>query len=357
MLYIPIVLNILKLNTNEIHFDIIKEMTALLNDVYIKSIFKKERIPDTTQFDQVILKIDDAKIFLKEFNEKRKELKISTGDALGLILSYTCFPGIDSFNDDVQYLSLLILQEVLDENLDTELRWYHIPMYEFLLKVLTTRNPKLLKLALDVSFKASEKLENKLTLRPNYFRFLDRLIDYSIHSVREVRYIYASKLELFIRSSEIHIIKYASILFPWLYGLISEGPLSGVEIKEPLPLKLAVIKSFKAIIEYSWPCLNSHKENILTNVCRGVIVNSNLVCSNENDNGNNTTKELIFMEYVNICKILYLVNCLWVDQTLKLMIDTLEKRNKSSKAVVALKSLYKATCGREERNLCVVKDL
>ena len=63
------------------------------------------------------------------------------------------------------------------------------------------------------------------------------------------------------------------------------------------------------------------------------------------------------MEYVNICKILYLVNCLWVDQTLKLMIDTLEKRNKSSKAVVALKSLYKATCGREERNLCVVKDL
>ena len=132
MLYIPIVLNILKLNTNEIHFDIIKEMTTLLNDVYIKSIFKKERIPDTTQFDQVILKIDDAKIFLKEFNEKRKELKISTGDALGLILSYTCFPGIDSFNDDVQYLSLLILQEVLDENLDTELRWYHIPMYEFL---------------------------------------------------------------------------------------------------------------------------------------------------------------------------------------------------------------------------------
>ena len=134
-MYIPIVLNILKLNTNEIHFDIIKEMTTLLNDVYIKSIFKKERIPDTTQFDQVILKIDDAKIFLKEFNEKRKELKISTGDALGLILSYTCFPGIDSFNDDVQYLSLLILQEVLDENLDTELRWYHIPMYEFLLKV------------------------------------------------------------------------------------------------------------------------------------------------------------------------------------------------------------------------------
>ena len=44
-------------------------MTTLLNDVYIKSIFKKERIPDTTQFDQVILKIDDAKIFLKEFNE------------------------------------------------------------------------------------------------------------------------------------------------------------------------------------------------------------------------------------------------------------------------------------------------
>ena len=34
---------------------------------------------------------------------------------------------------------------------------------------------------------------------------------------------------------------------------------------------------------------------------------------------------VIFMEYVNICKILYLVNCLWVDQTLKLMIDTLER--------------------------------
>ena len=63
------------------------------------------------------------------------------------------------------------------------------------------------------------------------------------------------------------------------------------------------------------------------------------------------------MEYVNICKILYLVNCLWVDQTLKLMIDTLEKRNKSSKAVVALKSLYKATCG-ENKEICgVVKDL
>ena len=56
---------------------------------------------------------------------KKKELKISTGDALGLILSYTCFPGIDSFNDDVQYLSLLILQEVLEENLDTELDGFY----------------------------------------------------------------------------------------------------------------------------------------------------------------------------------------------------------------------------------------
>ena len=90
-MYITIVLNILKLNTNEIHFDIIKEMTTLLNDVYIKSIFKKERIPDTTQFDQVILKIDDAKIFLKEFNEKEKRTKNIYSDALGLILSYTCF--------------------------------------------------------------------------------------------------------------------------------------------------------------------------------------------------------------------------------------------------------------------------
>ena len=83
-------------------------------------------------------------------------------------------------------------------------------------------------------------------------------------------------------------------------------------------------------------------------ICGGTVIDL------ENDNGNNTTKELIFMEYVNICKILYLVNCLWVDQTLKLMIDTLEKRNKSSKAVVALKSLYKATCGERTKKFVVL---
>ena len=71
---------------------------------------------------------------------EKMPLKVSSGDSLGLILSHACFPGLDSLNENVQLNALLLLQLVVSQNIETELRWYHVPMYEFLLKALSTRN-------------------------------------------------------------------------------------------------------------------------------------------------------------------------------------------------------------------------
>ena len=314
---------------------------------FIESILKKERVKDDSKFERIILSIGNFTKFLDDFNRKRLALKVSSGECLGLILSYACFPGLDSLNDNVQLNTLRLLQVIISQNIETELRWYHVPMYEFLLKALSTRNPEVLRLALDVSFEASEKLENKLTLRPNFFRFLDRLVDISVHSVREVRSIYACKMEPFIQSSGVHAMKYVSILLPWMLGLISEGPLSGVEIKDPLSTKVDIARSLKAVINYSWPSLHSHKEHILASVCRGVIVNSNVVdeCLNRSDDNyqSKEVKNLFFKECLYICQILYLTHCRWFDQQMILLIKTISEKSASSRSLIALQELHEKT--------------
>ncbi len=314
---------------------------------FIESILKKERVKDDSKFERIILSIGNFTKFLDDFNRKRLALKVSSGDSLGLILSHACFPGLDSLNENVQLNALLLLQLVVSQNIETELRWYHVPMYEFLLKALSTRNPDILCLALDVSFEASEKLENKLTLRPNFFRFLERMIDISVHSVREVRHIYASKMEPFIQSSGVHTMKYASVLLPWLLGLVSEGPLSGVEIKDPLFTKVDIARSLKAVVKYSWPSLHSHKDYILAGVCRGVIVNSNVVDEKLNRSDDHSqskeVKKLFFKECLYICQILYLTHCQWFDQQMVLLRKAISEKSEASRQILVLQELHEKT--------------
>ena len=122
-------------------------------------------------------------------------------------------------------------------------------------------------------FEASEKLENKLTFAQTSSVFSTD-VDISVHSVREVRFYMQSKMEPFMQSSGVHtIVRIRTRKLTWL---ISEGPLSGVEIKDPLFTKVDIARSLKAVIKYyGRHCIP--KDYILAGVCRGVIVNSNVV--------------------------------------------------------------------------------
>ena len=54
---------------------------------FIESILKKERVKDDSEFERIILSIDNFTKFLDDFNRKRLALKVSSGDSLGFILS------------------------------------------------------------------------------------------------------------------------------------------------------------------------------------------------------------------------------------------------------------------------------
>lgn len=267
---------------------------------------------------------DQQGAFLSAFDRRCEAEKVGQGDRMGILLKFCCFPGMDSLDEKVQLVSIQILEHVVDKSIPTELRWYGAPLYEFMTRILSSRKETVLEPSLRVAFQMSEKLENKLTLRTDLFRFVEGVIEYAIHATEDVSEVYAAGLFPFIVSMGVHTSKYVSKLLPWLLGMVSSGPIIGLAIDKPLERKVQVLKACKAIVQNCWPCLGTYRESILSATCRGALVTSNVAKTN-------SRKRELWAQYVDTVDILRTLDAAWYRGTCEHLIETLKGKEVNDK--------------------------
>jgi hypothetical protein len=267
----------------------------------------------------------------KFFEVFAAETALSSGDSLGVLFKYCVFPGLESLDDDVQLAAVLVLDQCVRDALPTELRWYAVPLYEFLLIALTVRdNQKLLAAAMKVAFETSEKLENKRTLRPDFFRFMERLLEYATHATEGASLTYGATMAPFVTSMGIHTTKYLSSMLPWLLGLVSKGVLMGGyiagndrEIDQKWDMKLGCVRTLKAALTSCWPCLSEPeyektKENIIAAICRGALATRSTKVVGRDEAPPSPGQQAVWKEYIAVAKLVKGLSPLgWYEATIE----------------------------------------